>query len=229
MLSILFTGASPSFCQNASKIHQQAILVDTHNDVLSTVTMKGLNIEENLLGKSHTDLARLKQGGVDVQVFSIFCDERFGKDTAFKYANIEIDSLYAIAKRNPDKLVIVYTPRELRKVVKSHKIAAMMGVEGGHMIEDNLLYLDSFYKRGVRYMTLTWNNSTSWASSAKDESGHTVPNAKAGLNDFGKEVVRRMNELGMLVDISHVGEQTSIISIGTKFLQSSFAFWNSSN
>jgi len=97
-LLVLFTSASTSFSQKASKIHKQAILVDTHNDVLSTVTMKGLNIEDNLLGKSHSDLARFKQGGVDVQVFSIFCDERFGKDTAFKYANIEIDSLYAIAK-----------------------------------------------------------------------------------------------------------------------------------
>jgi membrane dipeptidase len=206
---------SVTLAQNANKLHQQAIVVDTHNDVLSTVTMKGLNIDNNLLGKSHSDLARFKQGGVDVQVFSIFCDERFGKDTAFKYANIEIDSLYAIAKRNHDKLVIVYTPAELKKVVKSKRIAAMMGVEGGHMIEDNLSYLDSFYKRGVRYMTLTWNNSTSWASSAKDESGHTVPNSKPGLNDFGKQVVKRMNELGMLVDISHVGEQTFWDAINT--------------
>lgn len=203
------------FSQNAKKIHADAIVVDTHNDVLSTVTMKGLNVDDNLLGKAHSDLARFKQGGVDVQIFSIFCDERFGKDTAFKYANIEIDSLYAIAKRDPDKLAIVYNPRELKKVVKSKRIAAMMGVEGGHMIEDNFAYLDSFYKRGVRYMTLTWNNSTSWASSAKDESAHTVPNPKPGLNDFGKQVVKRMNELGMLVDISHVGEQTFWDAINT--------------
>ncbi len=83
-----------------------------------------------------------------------------------------------------------------------------MGVEGGHMIEDDLNKLDSFYKRGVRYMTLTWNNSTSWASSAKDEANHTVPNATSGLNEFGKKVVHRMNELGMLIDLSHVGEKT---------------------
>ena len=83
-----------------------------------------------------------------------------------------------------------------------------MGVEGGHMIEDNLGYLDSFYKRGVRYMTLTWNNSTSWATSAKDETRTDTVLAHKGLTDFGKQVVRRMNELGMLVDLSHVGEQT---------------------
>src|SRR6478672_6056817 len=212
---VLTCSLKSSLAQNAMKLHNQAIVVETHNHVLSTVTMKGFNMEENLLGKSHSDLARFKQGGVDVQIFSIFCDERFGKDTAFKFANIEIDSLYAIAKRNPDKMVIVSNPGELKKVVKSKRIAAMMGVEGGHMIEDNLTYLDSFYKRGVRYMTLTWNNSTSWATSAKDESAHTVPNSKPGLNDFGKQIVKRMNELGMLVDISHVGEQTFWDAINT--------------
>src|SRR5580658_9191208 len=87
------------FSQEYKTVHEQAILVDTHNDVLSTVTMKGMNIEDDLTGKSHSDLARFKKGGVDVEFFSIFCDDRFGKDTAFKYANIEIDSLYAIAKR----------------------------------------------------------------------------------------------------------------------------------
>lgn len=196
------------FSQEYKTIHENAILVDTHNDVLSTVTMNGLNIENDLTGKSHSDLARFKKGGVDVEFFSIFCDERFGKDTAFKFANIEIDSLYAIAGRNPDKMEMVSTPAQLDHAVKHHKLAAMMGVEGGHMIEDDLGKLDSFSRRGVRYMTLTWNNSTSWASSAKDESQGTVPNPKKGLNDFGREVVKRMNELGMMVDISHVGEQT---------------------
>jgi len=194
--------------QNTDKLHAKAIVVDTHNDVLSTVTMKGMNFENNLQGKTHSDLSRFKQGGVDVQVFSIFCDERFGKDTAFKYANIEIDSLYAIVGRNPDKIRIVMTPKELKETIKQKKIAAMMGVEGGHMIEDKLEYLDSFYRRGVRYMTLTWNNSTSWATSAKDETQHTSPNPKIGLNEFGKEVVKKMNELGIIVDVSHVGEQT---------------------
>src|SRR5579871_5468818 len=190
------------FAQEYKKIHENAIVADTHNDVLSTVTMAGLDFENNLLGKSQSDIARFKEGGVDVQVFSIFCDERFGKDTAFKYANIEIDSLYAIVKRNPDKLMIVSTPKELFTAVKEKKLACMMGVEGGHMIEDDLNKLDSLFKRGVRYMTLTWNNSTSWASSAKDEAGNTVPNPKKGLNDFGKQIVKRMNELGMMVDIS---------------------------
>jgi membrane dipeptidase len=209
ILSFAFLSFSLSInAQDYQRLHDKAIVADTHNDVLSSVTMRGLNIDNDLTGKSHSDLARFRKGGVDVQVFSIFCDERFGKDTAFKYANIEIDSLYAIARRNPNRMSIVTNPAQLAKAVKEKKLAAMMGVEGGHMIEDKLENLDSLYKRGVRYMTLTWNNSTSWASSAKDETKGTIPNGRKGLNDFGKQVVKRMNELGMLVDLSHVGEQT---------------------
>src|SRR2546423_7476893 len=162
-----------TIAQSYKKLHKNSIVIDTHNDVLSTVTMKGLNIENDLSGKSHSDIARFRKGGVDVQVFSIFCDERFGKDTAFKFANIEIDSLYAIAGRNSDKMMIVTNPMQLQQAVKEKKLGCMMGVEGGHMIEDNIGNLESLYKRGVRYMTLTWNNSTSWATSAKDET--TLP------------------------------------------------------
>lgn len=203
------------FAQSWQKIHDEAIVVDTHNDVLSTVTMKGLNIDNDLTGKSHSDIARLKKGGIDIQVFSIFCDERFGKDTAFKYANIEIDSLYAIVARNRGKMMVVTNPMQLKQAVKEKKLGCMMGVEGGHMIEDNLNFLDSFYKRGVRYMTLTWNNSTSWSTSAADETKKKDALPHKGLTEFGREVVRRMNELGMLVDISHVGEQTFWDAINT--------------
>jgi membrane dipeptidase len=201
--------------QPYQKIHNSAIVIDTHNDVLSSVTMKGLNIENDLTGKSHSDIARFKKGGVDVQVFSIFCDERFGKDTAYKYANIEIDSLYAIVGRNPDKMMIVTNPKELQQAVKQKKLGCMMGVEGGHMIEENLNYLDALYKRGVRYMTLTWNNSTSWATSAADETKKKDSLPHKGLTVFGKQVVHRMNELGMIVDLSHVGEQTFWDAINT--------------
>ncbi len=201
--------------QDYQKLHQKAILVDTHNDVLSTVVMKGINIENDLTGKSHSDIARFKKGGVDVQIFSVFSDERFGKDTAFKYANIEIDSLYAIVGRNTDKMMMVTNTSQLKQAVRQHKIGCMIGVEGGHMIEDNLQYLDSLYQRGARYMTLTWNNSTSWATSAADESKNKMPFGSKGLTEFGKQVVRRMNESGMIVDVSHVGEQTFRDAINT--------------
>ncbi|WP_192820917.1 dipeptidase [Rufibacter sp. LB8] len=193
---------------NYQALHQKAILVDTHNDVLSQVVMEGHQIEHDLTGKAHTDLTRMKAGGVDVQLFAIFCDETYGQGRAFKFANDQIDSLEAIVKRNPDKLQLVSSPAQMLAAVQQGKIASLTGVEGGHMIEDKLDNLDHFYRRGVRYLTLTWNNSTSWASSAADETKGSGYNGKKGLNDFGKQVVRRMNNLGMLVDLSHVGEQT---------------------
>ncbi|GAO42198.1 dipeptidase [Flavihumibacter petaseus] len=193
-------------------LHENAIVVDTHNDVLSTATMKGLNIEDDLRGKTHSDLSRFRKGGVDIQIFSIFCDEKFGKGTAFRQAIREIDSLDAIVARNPDKIMLVNSVADLREAVRLHRIGAMKGVEGGHMIEDRMDYLDSLYHRGARYLTLTWNNSTSWASSAWDEtfldSGKPTTITKKGLNEFGRDVVKHMNELGMLVDLSHVGPQT---------------------
>lgn len=203
--------------QRAKRIHRDAIVVDTHNDVLGAGTLRGLRLEDDQRGKLHTDFRRFKKGGVDVQIFSIFCDGSFGKDTAFKFANLEIDSLFAIEKRNPDKFIIVRNPTELMQAVKQKKFAGMIGVEGGHMIEDSLLYLDSLFNRGARYLSLTWNNSTSWATSAKDESDAKFTGTK-GLTEFGKTIIRRMNELGMMIDVSHSGEKTfwDVIATTTK-------------
>lgn len=205
--------------QSARKLHFKAILVDTHNDILTTAIDDKLSFDQPLKGKTHSDLARFKEGGVDVEIFSVWCDGSYGPGKGFKHANRQIDTLEAVIARNPDKIVLTTTPAQLMKAVKQGKLAAMIGVEGGHMIEDRLDYLDSLYKRGVRYMTLTWNNSTSWATSAMDEtpgsrqqfgadSAKQVLNQKKGLNEFGRQVVKRMNELGMMVDLSHVGEQT---------------------
>jgi membrane dipeptidase len=191
--------------QSYQKIHDQAILVDTHNDILSTIIEKDVSIEQNLKEITHSDLARWKQGGLDVQLFSVWCDGE--QKNPFAFALREMDTLDAIVKRNPDKIAEVANSKELFATVKQHKIAAMFGVEGGHMIENDLGRLDSLYKRGARYMTLTWNNSTPWATSAYDET-FTKDLPHKGLTDFGKQVVQRMNQLGMIVDVSHVGEQT---------------------
>ncbi len=190
-------------------IHDQAILVDTHNDVLLQTMEKGVVLDQDQKGVSHTDLQRLKEGGVDVQFFSVWCDG--SQANPFEYALVEMDSLDAVANRNPDKIVQVDNTQEAMIVVGENKIASFFGVEGGHMIEDDLSKLDTLYNRGTRYMTLTWNNSTSWATSASDETvedGALNSEGKKGLTDFGKQIVRRMNALGMMVDISHVGEQT---------------------
>ena len=135
----------------------------------------------------------MKEGGVDVQVFSIWCDGSYGKGTAYARAIREIDTLYATAALNPTAMRIVKNEADLEQALQHHQLAAMMGVEGGHMMEDNLAYLDSFHARGVCYMTLTWNNSTSWATSAKEESHDSMLHQPKGLNEFGRSVVKKMN------------------------------------
>jgi len=201
-------------------IHEKAILVDTHNDILTQTMERGVVFDTDLKGKTHSDLSRMKEGGVDVQFFSVWCDG--SQSNPFAFALRQMDSLDAVVKRNPDKIEEVKNTEELFKAIGQNKIAAFFGVEGGHMIEDDLGKLDSLYRRGARYMTLTWNNSTSWATSAADETaveGAALNSEdKKGLTAFGKEVVSRMNALGMLVDISHVGEQTfaDVIASTTK-------------
>ena len=210
MLSALL--ADQSIGQNTSRLHEEAVVIDTHNDFLSQSVEKGYMFDQSLKGKTHSDLARMKEGGLDIQIFSVWCDAR---PDAFAFANREIDSLYSVIKRNPSSMKMIYTPSDLTTTIKQKKQGAMIGVEGGHMIEDNLAKLDSLFKRGARYMTLTWNNSTSWASSAMEETNGKIPADKRGLTPFGKSVVKRMNELGMMVDLSHVGEQTFKDAIAT--------------
>lgn len=192
--------------QKYEKLHEKAVLVDTHNDFPSASIEKKVSFDANLLGITHSDLNRMRRGGVDVQIFSIFCGPEQKQPYAF--ANRQIDSVYEWVRREPIYMNIVRTPDELKRAVKERKLATMLGVEGGHMIEDKISNLDNLYVRGVRYLTLTWNNSTSWATSAADETTKKDSLAHTGLTDLGKQIVARMNELGMLIDISHVGEQT---------------------
>ncbi|HQU57016.1 MAG TPA: membrane dipeptidase, partial [Chitinophagaceae bacterium] len=192
--------------QSYKKLHFKSMVVDTHNDILSKAVENGIVIDADLTGKTHSDLNRFLKGGIDVQVFSVWCDGE--RKEPFNWANREMDSLDAVIQRNPDKIVKTGTPEELRQAVKNHKLAAMFGVEGGHMIENNLDNLNKFFDRGTRYMTLTWNNSTDWATSAEDETQHAATLKHKGLTDFGRQVIQRMNKLGMMVDLSHVGEQT---------------------
>ncbi len=207
-LLFLFLLPSVLFAQRYKRIHNKAVLIDTHNDILSTCIEKGYSFDADLKGKTHSDLHRMKKGGVDVQVFSVWCDGSYTNGAAFARAMREIDTLYAAAARHPRQMRIVKSWDDLEQALKQKQLAAMLGVEGGHMMENNLAYLDTFHNRGVCYMTLTWNNSTSWATSARDETRDSLLQQPKGLSDFGIQVVKRMNELGMMVDVSHVGEQT---------------------
>jgi len=189
------------------EIHQRAILVDTHNDVLSNVQINHLDIGK-LQTEGQLDLVRAKEGGLDAQVFSIWCGPQYGKGTAFRFANREIDSLYELLNRYPDKITLVRNSEELKKAVADHKFAALIGVEGGHMIEDRMDYIDSLHNRGMCYLTLTWNNSTSWATSAYEERFKHDSLTHHGLTAYGKQIVHHLNDLGVMIDLSHPSEQT---------------------
>ena len=202
--------------QNYENIHKKAIFVDTHNDFLTQTMEKGFVFDTDLKGKTHSDLNRIKKGGVDVQFFSVWSDG--DQLNPYAFAHRQIDSLDAVIKRNPDKIVKVGNSKELQKVIKQHKIAALIGLEGGHQFENDLDKMEALYNRGVRYITLTWNNSTPWATSASDETnpeGAMNSEGKKGLTAYGKDVVQKMNALGIMVDISHVGEQTFYDVINT--------------
>ncbi|MCB0777199.1 MAG: membrane dipeptidase, partial [Chitinophagaceae bacterium] len=149
-----------SFAQKYKKIHTKAILVDTHNDILMKAADKGIVFDHDLTGITHSDLARWKQGGLDVQVFSVYCDG--DAPDAYAFANREMDSLDAVVARNPDKIVKATSTIAILKAVKQHKIAALFGVEGGHMIENDLQKLEALYNRGARYLTLTHNIAPNW-------------------------------------------------------------------
>ncbi|MFZ1263353.1 MAG: dipeptidase, partial [Chitinophagaceae bacterium] len=219
-LFLFFYCAADISAQRAKNIHFNALLIDTHNDIPETALAKGVSFDQSLKGKTHSDLQRMKEGGVDAQFFSIWCD---GQELhPYALANRQMDTVLAWTNRNPGKMMQAFTSEDILNAAKQKKLAVLFGVEGGHMMENDLNKLDSLYKRGARYMTLTWNNSTDWATSAATETspsptagGVLEPERKKGLTDFGKQVVKRMNDLGMLVDLSHVGEQTFWDAIAT--------------
>jgi len=187
-------------------LHQQSLVVDMHADVLLQV-LRGADISKRL-DYGHVDLVRLKEGGVDVQFFSIWPNPSlYGKGGMFNQSIREIDILNTIIKNNRDKISLTRTPDEIEKISHSGKIAACIGVEGGTAIENDLGKLQILYDRGARYLSLTWNDSPDWASSSKDETSSDFKGHK-GLNEFGRDVIHWMNDKGMIVDVSHSGEQT---------------------
>jgi membrane dipeptidase len=206
LLFLLLLCTSIALSTDYKKLHFSAIVADTHNDVLLRA-MRGEDLSVRT-AEGHSDVIRMREGGVDVQIFSVWCGSEFGNGRAFNRAVEMIDTLNALVRRAHDQIALTRTMNEVERVLKQKKIATLIGVEGGHMIEDSLCYLDSLAKRGMKYLTLTWNNSTSWATSAADETEKGDSLTFKGLTAFGRRVVQRLNELGVMVDLSHAGEQT---------------------
>lgn len=203
--------------KNADAVHQQAFVADTHNDVLMR-SMMGRNILTEL-PESHSDLVKFKNGGVDLQVFSVWVSpSKIDPEEYYNYANAMITQLEYLCSRVPDQWAIPYNYQDIVYNDQHDILSCMIGVEGGHVIENDLSKLNALYDRGMRYLSLTWNNSTNWATSAKDETEKGDSLMLAGLTNFGQQVVRRCNDLGVIIDISHAGEQTfwDVLEITTK-------------
>ena len=190
-----------------AKIHDEAFVVDTHNDVLLR-SLIGRDILKDL-PESHSDLTKFKKGGMDCQVFSIWVSPfEFKKDQYYRRANEMISQLEFLCSRVPNQWAIPFDYQDLVYNDQKGILSCMIGVEGGHAIENDLGKLDALYNRGMRYLGITWNNSTSWATSAKDETEKADSLEFIGLTNFGKDVIRKCNDLGVMVDVSHSGEKT---------------------
>ena len=199
-----------------SDFHKKSFIADTHNDVLLR-SMTGKNILSNL-PESHSDLEKFDLGGVDLQVFSIWVSPSEFEGEYFDRANNMITHLEYLCSRIPAKWSIPYNYQDIIYNDQRDILSCMIGVEGGHAIENDLLKLEKLYDRGMRYLGVTWNNSNDWATSAKDETQKRHSLEFIGLSEFGKEVIRKCNDLGIMIDISHAGDQTvkDILQISNK-------------
>jgi membrane dipeptidase len=195
------TGTDAAVTQQAHDLHFGSIVVDTHDDT----TQRLLDPKFNL-GTKHADgsidIPRMRAGGLDAIFFSIWIPGTVTGPTAVRRALDQIAAVRLAVDRHPGDLVLCTTADEIRTAKKANKIAVLMGVEGGHMINNSLATLDQFYTLGVRYMTLTHTVNTEWADSSGDKAAHD------GLTPFGKKVIAEMNKQGMIVDISHVADKT---------------------
>jgi membrane dipeptidase len=195
--------------ERAMKLHREAIVIDTHNDITSAITNDGFDMgAKDTSGKNQTDIPRMKEGGLDADFFAIYVAASYARNGGSARRALDmIDGVYEQARRHPESLEMAFTSDDIRRIHKKGKIASLMGIEGGHAIEDSLSALRLFYRLGVRYMTLTHTNTNNWADSSGDVNNPNVKHHN-GLTDFGREVVREMNRLGMMVDISHVSDKT---------------------
>ena len=199
------TPMSQNTAADPLSIHQRAIAIDMHADTAQRLLDEHVDIQQQL-NDGHFDAVRAKAGGLDAQFFSIWVEPQLfggGGPKAMKRADDQIAAVRALAEKHPETWLLATSADDIRRAVRQGKIAALMGLEGGYAIDEKLENVQRYYDLGVRYMSPAWSVSTSWAGSSGDDVGLT-----RGLNDFGKSVVREMNRLGMMVDVSHVSDQT---------------------
>jgi len=188
-------------------VHSNAIVIDTHADTTQRLVDKNYDLADPLNG-GNLNLESVKKGNLGAEFFSIWVEPDLYKGQ-YAHRTLElIDAVYQQAVKHPDQMRMAYSAEDIVAAHREHKLAALMGIEGGHSIEGSLALLRDYYRLGVRYMTLTWTNSNGWADSSGDVDDTNVKHTQDGLSDFGKDVVYEMNRLGMMVDISHVSDTT---------------------
>jgi membrane dipeptidase len=190
---------------DARATHFAAIVIDMHADTAQRLLDEGVDLEERL-PDGHLDAVRMREGGLDAQFFAIWVEPQFyglGGRRAMERADRQIAAVRAFVERHADRWALATTAEEVRRAARDGKLAALMGLEGGYAIDERLENVERYYRLGVRYMSPTWVVSLRWAGSSGDEVGRS-----RGLSEFGRAVVREMNRLGMMVDVSHVSDRT---------------------
>jgi membrane dipeptidase len=199
----------------ARAIHESAIVVDTHADTPQRFLDENFDIgSSDPKDIGHISLDKARAGNLGAEFFSIWVDPEVNQGHFAQHTFDLIDSVYEQAARHPDRMMMAFSVEDIERAHKQKKLAALMGIEGGHSIENDLHLLRDFYRLGVRYMTLSWSNTNEWADSSGDIDDPKIQHHN-GLTDFGKQVVLEMNRLGMMVDISHVADKTFWDAIAT--------------
>ncbi|HKO17930.1 MAG TPA: dipeptidase, partial [Acidobacteriaceae bacterium] len=191
---------------NSFNLHASALVIDTHADTPQRFADESWDFT-GPLGRGMLNLETARQGNLAAEFFAIWPEPTIWRGRFAHRTLTLIDSVHQQVRRHPDQLALCTSPAEILAAREAGKFAMLMGIEGGHAIENSLALLRTYYTLGVRYMTLTWANSNEWADSSSDLDDTTVPHHN-GLTDFGREVVAEMNRLGMMVDVSHASDKT---------------------
>jgi membrane dipeptidase len=187
-------------------IHNSALIIDTHADTPGRFVDENFDLAQDA-GRGHMDFAKIKAGNLGAEFWSIWVDPKTYKGQEIKRALDMIDSVYEQARRHPDKMMMAYSTQDIYAAHRQHKLASLMGVEGGHALQGDIRVLRDYYRLGVRYMTLTWSNTNELGDSSGDLDDKAIEHHH-GITDFGRQAVREMNRMGMIVDISHVADRT---------------------
>jgi membrane dipeptidase len=190
-----------------AQVHRSALVIDTHEDTPQRFVDDNFDLSDPLSG-GQINLDAIHKGNLGASFMSIWVEPDLFKGHYARRTLELIDASREQAAKHPDQIKFSTSAADIEAARREHKYAMLMGIEGGHSIEDSLGLLRMYYDLGVRYMTLTWSNSNGWADSSGDDTDTTVPHTKEGLSEFGKDVVYEMNRLGMIVDISHVSDKT---------------------